>query len=77
MDPFSLQPDLETTKVIEMDKNKMYIKRVGAHGFWRLNLDKGQLPDHMLGDYTSADRAIEAAKLWIEVKKRSIVSTQV
>lgn len=77
MDDFKMQVDLETTRVLELDNNKIYAKRFGEHGFWKLNLDKGQLPERLLGAYTTADHALAAAKIWAEEKKRTVVAEHV
>lgn len=73
-DPFSLQPDLETTRIIELENNKVYVKRDGQFGHWFINLDKGQLPQKYRGAYTGAPQALAAANRWISEKNKTIAA---
>ena len=40
------------------------IKKEGQYGFFRLHLDKGQVPDVLVGDFTSIFEAEKAAKAY-------------
>lgn len=63
--------DLDNRFVTLENGNKIHIKRTDPHGFWRVNYDKGQLPEHLTGLYTSYDKALEAVQKYTE--ERAIV----
>ena len=39
--------------------NTLYAERTDPYGFWKLHLDKGQLPERYLGLYTTWDAVIQ------------------
>lgn len=55
--------DLSKTRVFELENgNKLYAKQTDPYGFWRLNLDKGQLPDWLdqdFNEWSQVQRAVE------------------
>lgn len=60
--------------VIETQYNKMHIKKRDPYGHWFLNLDKGQLPPHLKGAYTSVSKARQAALNYLNEKGKVVVS---
>lgn len=41
------------TKVIDLGNNKLVMKRTDPFGFISVNLEKGQLPEYLKGNYTT------------------------
>lgn len=57
-------------RTIALGNNKAHIRKVGPHGFWGLSLDRGRLPDHLGGLYTSPTQAEEALTVYLKNKGR-------
>lgn len=45
------------------------------YGFWKISLDKGNLPPKLKGEYTTYDEAVKAAKNYYENEKGKILRT--
>lgn len=60
---FDEQRDDPRVKVIQLEKNKLYMRRTDPYGFIELNYDKGQLPDELANakftTWEEAQKAVE------------------
>jgi hypothetical protein len=66
MEDFDFASNEENKRTVELKNgNKLHFKRSDPYGFWTVNYDKGQLPAHLLGQYTSYDRAEAAVKTYL------------
>lgn len=74
--------DITSTREIELENgNTLRAFRENPYGFIRFKLDKGQLPDFMLGSFTSyseADKAVQQYMTYreFEAEKVSIASKE-
>lgn len=50
------QPE-ENKRVIEVGKNKLFLKRTDPYGFIYINYERGELPEVLKGAFTSFDEA--------------------
>lgn len=57
-------------EVIELDNNKITIKAHNPHGLYRVHIEKGRLPEHLMGSYTSKALAVAEAKAYLSDKKK-------
>lgn len=69
MDDFEPK-DIGRVRSLELDNNKVNITRRDPYGFWHISLDKGQIPEHLKGAYTSYPQAEEAAIAYYTSQKR-------
>lgn len=63
MEEFDRSQDDPRTKVIQIDTNKIYMKRTDPYGFIELSLERGSLPDNLK---TAKYTTWEAAKLAVD-----------
>lgn len=63
---------IENVRVLDLGNNKLYLKYTDPYGFVTINFDKGQVPQHLRGQYTSMDAAKIAALNYLENKKREV-----
>lgn len=56
--------------------NTMYAKRDEQFGFWRFNLDKGQIPQWLKGSYTSLSDAQKAIDKYMNELKEPVKAPQ-
>lgn len=57
---YTLDDQFERKRSFDLSNgNKLYAERTDPYGFWRLHLDKGQLPERYLGYYTTWDAVVE------------------
>ena len=64
MEDFDGMRDDPRTKVIQIDTNKIVMKRTDPYGFIELSLERGSLPDS-LKKYTPAEAAHEAVSRYM------------
>lgn len=77
MDIFSdPERDLSSKREIVLDNgNKYHIQQDPAdpYGFWRVHMDKGQVPDHLKGAYTTYPLAKQAVELYVKNTQRKVI----
>lgn len=61
-------------KVIELDNNKLVMKRTDPYGFISLNFERGQLPESLKGQYTTWEAARAAVENYLTLKGREEVT---
>lgn len=54
---------------ITLPNNTVHIRCEDPYGFWKISLEKGQLPEKFKGEYTTLTQAIRAAETWCSEKK--------
>lgn len=65
--------DLAKTRVFELENgNKLYAKQTDPYGFWRLNLDKGQLPTWLDQDFNEWSQVLKAVARYGNERKQVI-----
>ena len=50
---YSLDNAIVDELTFSLDNNTVHIRSYNPHGFYRISLDKGRLPNHLTGNYTS------------------------
>lgn len=61
--------------IIELENgNKAYIRTHNPHGFYRLSLEKGQLPEILKGNYTSRNLAESELRKYLADKGRPVLA---
>lgn len=66
-----VQPE-PNVRVLEVGKNKLYMKRTDPHGFIRINYERGELPQELDGQFTSFEEAKKRIDLYLQQKGREI-----
>lgn len=64
--------DLSRNRSLDYGNNKIHIRCTDPFGFWHLSLDKGQLPEHLKGSYTTFDNARVAAEAYLAEKGKTV-----
>lgn len=63
----------ERIRVFELENgNKLYAKQSDPYGFWRLNLDKGQLPQWLDQDFNEWGQVLMAVEKYAFQRKQVI-----
>lgn len=57
-------------KVVELDNNKLIMKRTDPYGFIALSFERGQLPESLKGHYTTWEQARAAVENYLTLKGR-------
>ena len=70
------QRDLSTTRIYEIAHNKIFIKREDPYGLWYINYEKGQIPEHLRGAYTSPSQAETALYHYLDRKNKTIAGEE-
>jgi hypothetical protein len=60
--------DLLRVRVVELEKNRVYISRTDPYGYWSMKYEKGVLPGFLQGSYTSFNYALNALRNYLEAK---------
>ncbi len=69
--------DLANIRVLDLDNgNKIRVTREDPFGFWYVSYEKGQIPEHLKGSYTSFDEAKKAINSYLTNKKREVTSVK-
>lgn len=56
-------------RVVEYNNSQVLVRKdESPYGFWRLSLERGRLPEYLLGVYTSPAQASEAALQYLKTK---------
>lgn len=63
-------------RVMEVGKNKLYMKRIDPFGFVRINYERGELPKELDGQYTSFEEARKRIELYLQKKGREAVEVE-
>lgn len=56
--------DLSLDRTMNLNNNVVHIRKDGPYGFWFISLEKGNLPVHLKGSYTSFYEAEKAVTLY-------------
>lgn len=69
--------DLGRTRYFELENgNKLIAKQTDPYGFWRLNLDKGQLPQWLDQDFNEWSQVLKAVEIYGHQRKLAIAEVQ-
>jgi hypothetical protein len=67
--------DIPNVRIVELEnKNKVYFKRKDPYGYWYMNMEKGQLPEHLRGAYTTYTKALSELNLYLQDSNRQVVA---
>jgi len=67
LEEFDPSRDDPRTKVIQLDTNKIFMKRTDPYGFIELSLERGSLPDSLKdARFTTWEYASEAVKKYMD-----------
>lgn len=70
MQNFDSERDISRQRSIDLENgNKINITQTDPFGFWTISYNKGQLPDHMRGQYTSYHQAELAVQQYLQTKR--------
>lgn len=69
---FDVNRDEPNIRTVDLRFNKAIFEREDPYGFWKCHLEKGALPDHLTGVYTSYDDAYQAVIKYMTEKKRTM-----
>lgn len=65
--------DLARTRFFDLENgNKLIAKQTDPYGFWRLNLDKGQLPAWLDQDFNEWSQVLRAVEKYGHQRKLAI-----
>jgi hypothetical protein len=62
-----VQPE-PNVRVIEVGKNKLYLKRKDPYGYVYINFERGELPLSLKGAFTSFDEAVKKVEIYLSTK---------
>jgi hypothetical protein len=64
-------------RVFELENgNKLHAIQSDPYGFWTLHLDKGQLPERFLGQYTTWDAVVKDVERYQTLRDMAIVEVK-
>ena len=67
--------DLSSVRTVTLEDGQiMRLKRTDPFGHWHVHFDKGQVPTHLGGAYTTYPKALDAVLSYLTEKKRSVKS---
>jgi hypothetical protein len=58
-------------RVMEVGKNKLFMKREDPYGFVYINFERGELPEMLKGAYTSFTEAEKKVSLYLKNKGKA------
>lgn len=65
--------DLGRIRYFDLENgNKLIAKQTDPYGFWRLNLDKGQLPQWLDQDFNEWSQVLKAVEIYGHQRKQAI-----
>lgn len=64
------QPE-ENVRVVEVGKNKLFLKRKDPYGFIYINYERGELPADLQGAFSSFDEARKRIDAYLRNKKNN------
>ena len=65
--------DLARRRTIDLGNNKIVIEKKDPFGFWYVHFEKGRVPEHLGGQYTSHLYAEQAVHAYLKDKDRTPV----
>ena len=66
MEDFDFEEQLVNKRAVTLKNgNTINFVRSDPYGFWTVHYEKGQMPDHLTGQFTSYDRAETAVKAYL------------
>lgn len=72
-DHFDPEKDYPRVQTIELDNNKLVMKRTDPYGFIYISFERGQVPEHLKGAYTTWEAAKSAINGYLADKGREEV----
>lgn len=66
-------PEDISEKTFEVDNNVIRIRRVNPFGFCHISYERGTVPEHLKGAYTSYHEAEKAVLAYLESKPQKTV----
>lgn len=72
-DHFDPNKDYPRIQTIDLDNNKMVLQRTDPYGFIYIHFERGQVPEHLKGAYTTWEAAREAVRTYLLAKGREEV----
>lgn len=63
--------DLSQNRCIELDNNKIWVRKQEPYGFWKINFDAGRMPEFLMGTYTTPDQAFKDVDRYLREKGRT------
>lgn len=67
-DAFDKENNGKSHKIV-LPNNVIYLTSEDPYGFWKISLERGQLPEKYKGGYTSFSMALRDAETWFKEKK--------
>lgn len=64
--------DLLSDRVFDLGNNKLHLKKEDPYGLWYIHFEKGQIPAHLKGAYTSFWEGEKAVKVYLADKSREV-----
>lgn len=61
-------------EVVEIEGNAYRIQAFNPHGFYRVQIDKGRLPDLLKGSYTTKTAAEADIRKYLAEKSKAVVN---
>lgn len=69
--------DMSRTRVFDLENgNKLIAKQTDPYGFWRLNLDKGMLPQWLDQDFNEWSQVVRAVEKYGHQRKLAIADAR-
>lgn len=69
--------DMSRTRVFDLENgNRLIAKQTDPYGFWRLNLDKGQLPAWLDQDFNEWGQVVKAVEKYGFQRKLAIADVR-
>ena len=69
---FDPEKDTPRIKTLELDNNKMLLKRTDPYGFISVHFERGQVPESLRGNYTTWEAAHAAVDQYLKEKGREV-----
>ena len=73
-DHFDPDKDYPRVQVLELDNNKMVLKRTDPYGFIYISFERGQVPESLKGAYTTWEAAKAAVNNYLAEKGREVIT---
>jgi hypothetical protein len=69
------QPE-SNMRIMEVGKNKIFMRRTDPFGFIKLNYERGELPIELQGQFTSFDEAKKRIEVYLTQKGREAAEVE-
>jgi hypothetical protein len=61
---------------VKIENNTIHIRCEDPYGFWKVSLEKGNLPDYLKSSFTSFDQALRNVNIWLKTKKEAFIPSK-